>query len=153
MDDLTNETVDEYFKEKERKKKYLKRYEKNRACVSRLESKLELIESKLNSIKSTNYSDLPKGGLHKGMDDWVAEKIDLKKRIDKLNKRGDTLREETYDIIDTIMEPKLVEIMEYLFIKCYEMEDVADMLGLSKRQVLRRYRDAIDAIEVDKEVE
>lgn len=153
MDDLTNETVDEYFKEKERKKKYLKRYKKNRACVSRLESKLELIESKLNSIKSTNYSDLPKGGLHKGMDDWVAEKIDLKKRIDKLNKRGDTLREETYDIIDTIMEPKLVEIMEYLFIKCYEMEDVADMLGLSKRQVLRRYRDAIDAIEVDKEVE
>lgn len=151
MDDLTNETVDEYFKEKERKKKYLKRYKKNRACVSRLENKLELIESKLNSIKSTNYSDMPKGGLPKGMDDWIAEKIDLEKRIEKLNKYGDTLKEETYDIIDGIMEPKLVEIMEYLFIKCYEMEDVADMLGLSKRQVLRRYRDAIDAIKVDKE--
>lgn len=151
MDDLTNETVDEYFKDKERKKKYLKRYKKNRACVSRLKSKLELIESKLNSIKSTNYSNMPKGGIPKGMDDWIAEKIDLEKRIEKLNKSGDTLKEETYDIIDTIMEPKLVEIMEYLFIKCYEMEDVADMLGLSKRQLLRRYRNALDAIELDKE--
>ena len=146
-----SEQLEKYFKEKERKKKYLKRYKKNRACVARLENKLELIESRLESIKSTTYEEKTKGGIRKTTEDWIAEKIDLEKRIEKLNKYGESLKEETYDIIDTIMEPKLVEIMEHLFIKGYEMEDTADMLGLSKRQLLRKYRDAIDSIKLEED--
>lgn len=151
MDGLTSEKIDEYFKEKERKKKYLKRYKKNRACVNRLKNKLELITSKLNSIGSPSLSDMPKGGTPKTTADMINEKIDLERRIAKLEKSGVEIKDNTYDLIDQILEPKLVEVMELLFIKCYEMEDVADMLGMSKRQLLRNYRLAIDSIKLEED--
>lgn len=151
MDDLTSEKIDEYFKDKERKKKYLKRYKKNRACVYRLYDKLDLITSKLDSIGSPSLSEMPKGGIRKSTADMINEKIDIERRIPKLEKSGAILKENTYDLIDQILDPKLVEIMELLFIKCYEMEEVANILGMSKRQLLRNYRLAIDSIELDKE--
>lgn len=135
----------------ERKKKFLKRYKKNRACISRLEDKLEILESRLTSIKGATYSDMPKGGLAKTIEELISDKMDLEKRIDKLKKRGSDLKDETYDTIDTIDDPNLVELMEYLFIKCYSMDDVEDMLGLSKRQLLRNYRKALELVSLEEE--
>lgn len=151
MDGLTNRKIDEYYKEKTRKKRILKKYKKNRACVARLKNKLELVTSKVDSISSSKLSNVPKGGIKKTTADLANEKIDLERRIAKLEKSGQKLKENTYDLIDQILEPKLVEIMELLFIKCYEMDDVTDMLGLSKRQLFRNYELAIDSIELEED--
>ena len=80
----------------------------------------------------------------------IDDKVDLEKRILKLENRGKKLKEETYDIIDTISDPKLVAVMECLFIELYSIDDAADILRLSNRQLLRRYRQALDLIELPK---
>lgn len=135
----------------EREKKLLKRYKKNRACISRLKDKLDNINTRLVSIRTSKFSDMPKGGLGKTIDDFLSEKEDLEKRIAKLEKSGEEIKDKTYDIIDTINEPHLVELMEYLFIKCYDIEDLEDILGISKRQLLRRYRRALELVHINEE--
>ena len=137
-----------FLKERERKKKYLKRYKNNKFCIIRLRSKLESIECKLTSIKSANYSCMPKAQVSKTTSDLIAEKIDLEKRILKLERKGQKIKEATYDIIDTISEPDLVEVMECLFIDGNSFEDTADILRISNRQLHRKYSIALDLIEL-----
>ena len=150
MTNLVCENINTYFEEKELKKKYLKRYKKNESCLIRLRNKLEALEYKITSIKSTNYSCMPKSQISKTTSDLIDDKVDLEKRILKLENRGKRLKEETYDIIDTISDPKLVAVMECLFIELYNIDDAADILRLSNRQLLRRYKQALDLIELPK---
>lgn len=150
MTNLVCENTNTYLEEKELKKKVLKRYKKNESCIIRLRNKLEALECKITSIKSTNYNCMPKAQISKTTSDLIDEKIDLEKRILKLEKRNKKLKEETYDIIDTISDPKLVAVMECLFIELYNIDDAADILRLSNRQLLRRYRQALDLIELPK---
>lgn len=150
MDDLGISKLNQNTnKDDERKKKLLKKYKKNRACVLRLKDKLESIESRLESIKTTNYSDMPKGGVAKTIDDLVSEKMYLEKRIAKLEQKGEELKELTYDIIDTINDPHLVELMELKFIKCLEDYDIEDILNISNRQLIRRYKKALNLVSLD----
>ena len=151
MDVLTSVIKDINHKdaEKERKKKYLKRYKKNRACVNRLYDKLEFVTSKLDRISAPSLSNMPRGGITKSKSDLSNEKIDLERRIAKLEKTGAKLKEETYDLIDQILDPNLVEVMELLFIQCYEMDDVKELLALSSRQLNRKYAKALDSITLD----
>lgn len=137
-----------YLKERERKKKYLKRYKNNKFCIIRLRNKLESIECKITSVKSASYSCMPKAQLSKTTSDLIAEKIDLEKRILKLERKGKKLKEATYDIIDSISEPDLVEVMECLFIDSNSFEDAADILRISNRQLHRKYSIALDLIEL-----
>ena len=52
----------QFSQEIKNKKHSLKKYKVNRACVSRLEEKLTLLDERIKSIKSPNYSGMPRGG-------------------------------------------------------------------------------------------
>ena len=127
----------------EKKKRYLKKYKKNIACIKRLEEKLVTLEAKIQSIKSPNYSGMPKGGIPVTSEELIADKIDLEKRIRKLKDRKNDLRDVILDEIDSLEDVRYCEILEAFFIDCIPLEDIADREGYTVRHVYRLYSEAV----------
>lgn len=123
----------------EKKKKYMKRYKKNMAMINRLEDKLFILETRLTSVASPRYSDEPKGTPSKTREDLILDKIELEDRINRLVKKGRTLRHETEELIDTLDDPLQAEILEAFFIECVSLDDIAERLGYTIRHVARLY--------------
>lgn len=136
------EHVDDIQKLTRQKKFFLKRFRKNKSCIIRLQNKLYILESRLKSPKPINYSDMPKGGPI-SLDDLMADKVDLEKRIDKLVSKGERIKCEIINEIDNIDDPRYCEILEAYFIDCMDMEDIADNMGYGLRHTYKLYSDAI----------
>lgn len=128
-----------------RKKIYLKRYRKNKACILRLKNKLYILDSKLKNPKSPSYSSMPRGNLI-STEDILADKYDLEKRINKLTKKAENLKFKILNEIDTIDDPRYCEILEAYFIECMDMEDIADRMGYGKRHIYKLYAIAIQKL-------
>lgn len=131
------------IQEIERKKRSLKRYKKNLACIDRLGVKLASLNEKMTSVKSPTLSGMPRGGNPVTVADQVAEKIELEERIERLRKKSKKLRAEILEEIDTLEELRHVEVLEAFFIDCMSLEDIADEKGYSERQVYRLYSEGV----------
>lgn len=131
------------IQEIERKKRSLKRYKKNRACVDRLEEKLSLLDDRIKSIKTPSLSGMPRGGQPITIDELMSDKMDLEKRIARLKEKADNLKYEILEEIDTLDDVRYVEILESFFIDCIDLEDIADNEGYTVRHVYRLYSEAV----------
>lgn len=136
------------FQEIENKKKSLKRYRTNRACVRRLEKKLALLEDRITTIKSPNFSGMPRGGQPVTLADLISDKDELEKRIERLKKKGRQIKSEILEEIDTLDDYRYCEILEAYFIDCLSMEDIADREGYSTRRIYALYSEAIEILSV-----
>lgn len=134
------------FQEVEDKKVFLKRYRENRACVRRLEKKLALLEDRIISIKSPNFSGMPRGGQPVTLADLVSDKDELEKRIERLKEKGKQIKNEILEEIDTLEDPRYCEILEAYFIDGLSMEDIAENEGYSVRQIYKLYSEAINIL-------
>ena len=139
------DTVDDLQSRIKRKKIFLKRYRKNIACVSRLKNKLYVLDSRLKNPKSPTYPDMPKGNFIT-TEDLLADKLDLEKRIEKLNKKGECIKCEIINEIDNVDDPRYCEILEAYFIDCMDMEDIADIMGYGVRHTYKLYSSAINEL-------
>lgn len=131
------------IQEIERKKRSLKRYKKNRACIDRLEEKLSLLDDRIKSIKTPSLSGMPRGGQPITIDELMSDKMDLEKRIARLKEKADNLKYEILEEIDTLDDVRYVEILESFFIDCIDLEDIADNEGYTVRHVYRLYSEAV----------
>lgn len=127
----------------EKKKRFLKRYKRNLACINRLTTKLQVLDEKIKSVKSPNYSGMPKGGLPVTIDELLSDKSDLEKRIDKLKAKKCDLKNKVFDEIDTLEDDRYVEVLESFFINCKSFADIAEDMGYQERHVIRLYSQAI----------
>lgn len=127
------------------KKIFLKRYRRNNTCILRLKNKLYTTESRLKSPKSPSYSSMPKGN-PVTTEDILADKCDLEKRIERLNKKGERIKNEILTQIDMIDDPRYCEILEAYFIDCLDMEDIAEEMGYGPRHVYKLYSKAIERL-------
>ena len=139
------------IQEIENKKRFLKRYRKNLNCIVRLEGKLDLLESKLNSVRSPNLSGMPRGGIPVTNADMIADKVDLENRIERLKERGKNLKREILEEIDSLDEPRYVAVLEGFFIDCLSMEDIAENEGYTVRHVYSLYHDAVRALTLNEQ--
>lgn len=137
-----------FSQEIENKKKSLKRYRKNRACVHRLEKKLALLEDRITTIKSPNFSGMPRGGQPVTIAELISDKDELEKRIERLKEKGKQIKREILEEIDTLEDPRYCEILEAYFIDGLSMEDIADMEGYSTRRIYKLYSEAIEILSV-----
>lgn len=128
------------------KKRSLRRYRKNVECIHRLEEKLEALEVRLSSGKTSNYSGMPRGGVPIGADELISDKIELEKRIENLKKKAGDLKAEILSEIDSLEDSRYCEVLEGYFIDCLSLDEVADNLGYTERWVFRLYNDAIKAL-------
>ena len=127
----------------EKKKRSLKRYKKNRACIERLNFKLVQYDEKMTSVKSPNFSGMPRGGTPITIADQISDKIELEERIKRLTEKGQVLRAEILEELDTLDDPKEVEVLELFFIDCLEIPEIADVVGFTERHIYRLYSQGV----------
>lgn len=131
------------IQEIERKKKFMKRYKKNKALIERLENKLALLEDRITSAKSPNYSGMPRGGTPVTTAELISDKIELEERIRRLKAKGKNLKREVLDEIDRLDDVRYATVLEGFFVEGYTLEDIADNEGYTLRHVFRLYSEAI----------
>ena len=138
MTDLIQET--------ELKKRYLKRYRKNRALICRLKNKVENLDDRIKGIRSPTLSDMPRGGTPITKEDMIAEKDEIINRIKRLEVKGRNLKAEILDKIDTLEDTRYAEVLESYFIDCKDFDTIADENGYTIRHTIRLYSEAINAM-------
>lgn len=137
---------DQHIQEVEKKKRSLKRYKKNLACIDRLEEKLALLDSRITSIKSPSLSGMPRGGTPVTLADLLSDKDDLEKRIKRLRDKSRKLKNEITEEIDSLEDTRYCEILEAFFIDCIPLEDIAENEGYTVRHTYRLYNEAVSLL-------
>lgn len=142
---MENQNVQEI----EKTKRFLKRYKKNNACIRRLEDKLSLLDERIKSVKSSNFSGMPRGGTPVTIEELLSDKVDLEKRIKRLKTKASRLKAEILDVIDSLEDPLYCEILESFFIDCKSLEDIAEDEGYTVRHIYRLYSEGVSKIAVN----
>jgi DNA-directed RNA polymerase specialized sigma subunit len=127
----------------EKKKKFLKRYKRNLACIDRLKIKLQNLDIKIKSAKSPNYSGMPRGGVPVTIEELLSDKVDLELRIEKLKSKKSDLKNKVLEEIDNLEDDRYVEVLESFFIDCKTHAEIAEDMGYQERHVIRLYSEAI----------
>lgn len=147
MDNISTQDLETL---KSRKKRYLRRYRKNIACIERLEKKLVLLDNRIIGLKSPNLSGMPRGGVPVTIDDLLSDKLDLENRIKRLKAKSRGLKNEICEEIDSLEDPTNCEILEAFFIDGKSFEKIAEDLGYTERRVIARYSEAIRILSLSK---
>lgn len=137
MNELSTQEIEK------QKKQSLKRYRKNLACIRRLENKLAILDERITTVRSPNYSGMPRGGVPITIEDLMSDKMDLEDRIKRLKIKGRDLRQAICEEIDSLEDPRYCDILEARFIDCLSFEDIADDMGYTERRVIALYSEAI----------
>ena len=128
------------------KKRFLKRYRKNRDLILRLKNKVESLDERIVGMRSPVLSDMPRGGKPVTKEDLIAEKIEIEERIERLEDKGKKFKREILEKIDELDDIRYVEILEAFFIECLSFEDIAENEGYGLRHVIRLYTEALEEI-------
>lgn len=131
------------IREIENKKRYLKRYKKNRACIDRLEEKLALLDERITTVKSPSYSGMPRGGVPVSVEELLSDKMELEDRIKRLKQNNKQVRADILTEIDSLGDVRYCEILEAFFIDCLSLEEIAEQEGYSARHVCRLYSEGV----------
>lgn len=131
------------IQEMKKKKRSLKRYRINRACIVRLEDKLSLLEERIRSVKSPNYSGMPRGGTPVTIEELLSDKVDLEKRITRLKDKNRKIKDQILEEIDSLEDPRYCEVLEAYFVDCKSIGDIAEDMGYTETHIYNLYREAI----------
>lgn len=134
------------IQETESKKRYLKRYRKNRGLIDRLNNKINVLDDRIKGIRSPGFSDMPRGGTPITKEDLIAEKDEIERRIKRLEEKGVIIKNEILDIIDELEDPRYAEVLESFLIDCKDFDEIAEDNSYSTRHIERLYREAIKNI-------
>ena len=132
--------------DRNRKKRFLMRYRKNRRIIARLYCKSTILSERIGGLRATSLSDMPRGGTPVTKDDLIAEKIEIEERIKRLESKGKILKKEILEKIDELDDIRYVEILEAFYIDCLSFEDIAENEGYGLRHVMRLYTEALNEI-------
>lgn len=134
------------IQEIEKKKRFLKRYRKNVACIDRLEGKLTLLDERIKTVRSPNYSGMPRGGTPVTVADLLSDKVDLENRIKRLKEKGKKLKVEILDEIDSLEDPRYCEVLEAYCIDCMSMDEISEEMGYTTRWIYDLYSEAVNEL-------
>lgn len=134
------------IQEVKNKKRSLKRYRNTLACIDRLDNKLENLDERIKSVKSPNYSGMPRGGTPVTIEELIADKIDLEKRIERLKSKSRKLKDQILEEIDALDDYRHSEILEAYFIERKTMGEIAKDMGYTERRIYDLYKTAVQKL-------
>lgn len=137
MDEQSKQEIEKH------KKRSLKRYRNNIKCIERLERKLVVLDERIKTIKSPNFSGMPRGGVPVTIDDLLSDKMDLEDRIKRLKAKSRDLKKAVCEEIDSLEDTRYCEVLEAHFIEGLSFEDIAEEMGYTERNVIKLYSEAI----------
>lgn len=136
------------LQELERRKRYLKRYRKNRALIDRLKDKVEALNGRIYNLRSPVISDMPRGGKGVEVSDLIADREELGRRIEKLERKGKEIKSEILEHIDDLDDPRYAEVLESFFIDCKDFWQIAEEMDYTERHIIRLYSEGILALNI-----
>lgn len=135
--------ANQLIEELEKKKRFLRGYRKNLACLNRLKTKLRLLDMRITSVRSPDMSGMPRGSAPVTLDDLLADKEELEIRIKELSKKSKSLKRKILAEIDALEDDRYIEILESYFIDGLTLESIADNMGYSERYLYDLYKKAL----------
>lgn len=134
--------------EVQRKKNYFRRYRKSKEQIARLESKYNALVDRMEKVKTSTYTDQPRGGVPVTIDEMISDKMGLEERIKKLYIRSLNIKRELLAVIDSLEDSKYSEILESYFIDLWDFETIADNMGYNTRHIIRLYSNALKKVQI-----
>ena len=132
----------------DKKKRWLYRYRNNQLKIARLQEKLSTLEVRITSIKSPNYTGMPRGGTPITIDDLLSDKLILINRIKRLEDKGTEYRHEILEAIDSLENYKHADVLERWFIGGSSVGDIGEAIGYSTTYIFRLYSQALKEIDI-----
>ena len=124
--------------------------------IKRVQDKLELLQMKIDSPRSSVISDMPRGGGGGGnpLEDYIERKEEYEEKLRFLLNRLDKLWADAYYMMDSAKIDSQVQVMMYLrFAKGLKWEKCAETLAekypdgkWNENKCFRKYREVLRKI-------
>lgn len=136
-------SIDNEFKHN---KAYLMRYRKIHTKIDRLKDKLNRLNERYD-LKGVSYSSEPSSSVKKTLDDVLAQKEYLENKLNKLIDESYNIRNDIMDKLLDLDNQLEATVLDFYFLEQYSLNDIADELSYSDRQIERLYIDGIMSVE------
>lgn len=136
-------SIDNEFKHN---KAYLMRYRKIHTKIDRLKDKLNRLNERYD-LKGVSYSSEPSSSVKKTLDDVLAQKEYLENKIDEMISESIDIRNEITEKLLDLDNQLEATVLDFYFLEQYSLNDIADELSYSDRQIERLYVDGIMSVE------
>ncbi|MYZ02007.1 sigma-70 family RNA polymerase sigma factor [Lactobacillus salivarius] len=136
-------SIDNEFKHN---KAYLMRYRKIHTKMDRLKDKLNRLNERYD-LKGVSYSSEPSSSVKKTLDDVLAQKEYLENKIDEMVSESIDIRNEIAEKLLDLDNQLEATVLDFYFLERYSLNDIADELSYSDRQIERLYVDGIMSVE------
>ncbi|MYV19940.1 sigma-70 family RNA polymerase sigma factor [Ligilactobacillus salivarius] len=136
-------SIDNEFKHN---KAYLMRYRKMHTKIDRLKDKLNRLNERYD-LKGVSYSSEPSSSVKKTLDDVLAQKEYLENKIDEMVSESIDIRNEIAEKLLDLDNQLEATVLDFYFLERYSLNDIADELSYSDRQIERLYVDGIMSVE------
>lgn len=138
-------------KEKQAKIKLLKQVYWDEKNLKRLQGKLEKITIKIESIRSSNISSMPKSsGLAQDISDLLGQQEEYQSLIIKKIMKLEESRQKAESSIDTLEDSRLKLILNYVYLEDMTFKEIAVDLRKSERHIRRLHDIAIRLMKIVK---
>ena len=136
-------SIDNEFKHN---KAYLMRYRKIHTKIDRLKDKLNRLNERYD-LKGVSYSSEPSRSVKKTLDDVLSQKEYLENKIDEMVSESIDIRNEIAEKLLDLDNQLEATVLDFYFLERYSLNDIADELSYSDRQIERLYVDGIMSVE------
>ena len=131
------------------KRKFLLRYKNNNKMIIRLYSKIQKIDDRMKSIKSPSLSN-ERSGKSYDITELIADKMELEKRISRLQEKQAQIKQEILSLIDTLDNPICADVLEDYYINLETFENIAIKLDYTERHIMRLHKQALERLNFKK---
>lgn len=135
--------IDNEFKHN---KAYLMRYRKIHTKIDRLKDKLNRLNERYD-LKGVSYSSEPSSSVKKTLDDVLAQKEYLENKLDEMVSESIDIRNKITEKLLDLDNQLEATVLDFYFLEQYSLNDIADELSYSDRQIERLYVDGIMSVE------
>lgn len=97
-------------------------------------------------VNGGSISEMPKSGQPFGIDEVIAEKDELERRINKFLEQARQQRKEVQNLIDTVISPKHNDFLTMYFIRLMSVEEISSNLKYNDRHAWRVFRESITMV-------
>lgn len=136
-------SIDNEFKHN---KAYLMRYRKIHTKIDRLKDKLNRLNERYD-LKGVSYSSEPSSSVKKTLDDVLSQKEYLENKLNEMISESIDIRNEITEKLLDLDNQLEATVLDFYFLERYSLNDIADELSYSDRQIERLYVDGIMSVE------
>ena len=131
---------------KDKRKKWLYRYVLLKRKLDLLNKRLVLLDQKIDSIQYSNDSALSQGRDRVILEDLLTDKADLENRIARMREQSLPIKNEISDRINTLNDPRDVELLKDRFIYDIPMSEIADSRNRTERTMFYHFKRIIEKL-------